>query len=123
LTSCAALDIETEPAIPPPEKPEHSELCVLIAPHSFADATLGFFDDNRHDPGVVADLDWIGDVAKVRRCLCSTEPAARVGCPGAGQGGFPTLDRSMGTGLGALWSRSRTPTIGGQSLENGPFPS
>jgi hypothetical protein len=73
---------------PPPEKPELSEICVLIEPHRFAPATLGFFGDNRADPGVVADLDWIADVAKLRRCLCDSVAAdrdgtaAQDGCPG-----------------------------------------
>ena len=95
LPGCSTLDIETEPAIPPPSAPGHSELCTLIEPHIFADATLGFFGANRADPGVVADLDWSADVAKVRRCLCDPVPVGagadrdgaddRSGCPSSGR--------------------------------------
>ena len=91
--SCAGcFSPATEPAVPPPPtKPELSEICVLVEPHRFADATLGFFGANRDDPGVVADLDWIADVSKLRRCLC--DPAAANQDGTNRENGCPVVDR------------------------------
>jgi hypothetical protein len=90
--SCAGcFSPDTNPAVPPPEKPELSEICTVIEPHHFADATLGFFGANRHDPAVVADLDWIADVAKVRRCLCDPVAADQDGTDR--QDWCPAVDR------------------------------
>ena len=92
LPGCSALDVETDPAVPPPpSEPEHSELCVLIEPHVFSPGTLGFFGTVApRDPGVASDLDWIVDVFKARRCLCTED---RQGCR--------VVDRK-GAGLGTV---------------------
>ena len=42
--------------------------------------TLGFFEVNQVVPEVRADLDWIADTLKTRRCLCGED---RLGCPEA----------------------------------------
>jgi hypothetical protein len=37
-----------------------------------------FLGDNASDPGVAADLDYLADLNKSRRCLCG---GAQDGCP------------------------------------------
>jgi len=53
----------------------------------FAPATIEFFDSARDDPLVASDLDWIADVVKMRRCLCTPRSVAaderQTGCPAA----------------------------------------
>ncbi|MDZ4737679.1 MAG: hypothetical protein SGJ07_15155 [Rhodospirillaceae bacterium] len=64
-----------------------NELCALVEPHMFAPATIEFFDSARDDPLVASDLDWIADVVKMRRCLCTPRSVAaderQTGCPAA----------------------------------------
>lgn len=73
LASCAAA---TRPEVAPPDS---NEFCSLVPPHQFSEGTLGFFDvAARVDPAVEADLDWITDISKKQRCLCTED---QVGCP------------------------------------------
>jgi len=73
LASCAA---QSRPEIAPPDS---SEFCTLVRGHQFSEPTLIFLDHTaRIDAGVAADLDWITDVSKTQRCLCTAD---QTGCP------------------------------------------
>ena len=52
------------------------ELCLLVAPHQFSEASIDFYGSD--DPAIAADRDWIADVLKSRRCLCGED---KTGCP------------------------------------------
>lgn len=65
------------PTSPAPPASQGSEICQLVAPHTFAPMTMGFFQVNAVVPEVRADLDWIADTLKTRRCLCGED---RDGC-------------------------------------------
>jgi hypothetical protein len=63
---------------PVPGPAAGSELCGLVAPHGFAEATIEFLRAHAAEAGVAADRRWIADVLKTRRCLCGAD---KTGCP------------------------------------------
>ena len=65
------------PVLPPPQP----EFCQLVGPHQFSNLiqeTLRIGAKVMKDPDVAADLDYLTDLSKTRRCLCG---GAQDGCP------------------------------------------
>ena len=75
LAGCAGRS----PPPPPPPPPPQAEFCQLVPPHEFSKETSEFFSLMAWaNPGVKADLDYLADLTKTRRCLCG---GAQDGCP------------------------------------------
>lgn len=53
-------------------KPVVSDFCQLVRPHVMSEATIGVLQTQP------ADLDWVADTLKTRRCLCTDQ---QDGCP------------------------------------------